>query len=133
MSEHYESPYRNPTRYVPSTLSELQETIMAVIGGAPTFIDPLEHFPDDNIDAIFAELTGGLAKVRELVGQNNYARLLGLSMQAKELFAADQDNTNGKSVQGIKLMLEIEEIIQSVRRTRVETQEKDEDGKVSGD
>ncbi|MEN2785381.1 hypothetical protein ACFOKI_12820 [Sphingomonas qilianensis] len=56
-----------------------------------------------------------------------------LARRAKTLFAEDPADDNGKTNQGIALLYEIEDIIQSVRSRRVQAKETDEDGEVSGD
>lgn len=133
MAEYFVSQYATSEPYVPATLSEIYDALVSFLGGAPGFIDTSGHFPEQNIHTEFAMLNAGFAKVRDKVGEQRYARLIALAAEAKRLFEADPDDTNGKTDEGVKLIHEIEEIIQSVRRKRVEAKEKDEDGEVSGD
>ena len=126
-------PYYNPEPYIPASLSEIYDLLASLVGGAPTFIDRSGAFPERNIDSEFHVLTEGFGKVRKKVGEERYAALMQLAAQAKALFSEDQAEDNGKTMQGIALLYEIEDIIQSVRSKRVKAKEKDEEGDVSGD
>ena len=126
-------PYYNPEPYIPASLSEIYDLLASLVGGAPTFIDESGVFPERNIDSEFHVLTEGFGKVRKKVGEERYAALMQLAAQAKALFSEDQAEDNGKTMQGIALLYEIEDIIQSVRSKRVKAKEKDEEGDVSGD
>ena len=133
MSDSYVNPYYNPAPYIPASLSEIYDLLASLVGGAPTFIDESGVFPERNIDSEFHVLTEGFGKVRKKVGEERYAALMQLAAQAKALFSEDQAEDNGKTMQGIALLYEIEDIIQSVRSKRVKAKEKDEEGDVSGD
>ena len=104
-----------------------------MILGAPTFIDRLCDFPDRNIDSEFNKLTKGLGLVRKKLGEERYVRLIESAGSAKALFAADQDNTNGKTDEGRALLFDMEDEISAVRRSRVEARFLDEEGEISGD
>lgn len=125
--------YFNSKPYVPASLSEIYDTLASMIFDAPTFIDETLVFPDHNIDTEFNKLTEGFGLVRKKLGEERYARLIDLAARAKALFAADQDDTNGKTDEGRALLFEIEDEIQAARRGRVKAKLPDEDGEITGD
>lgn len=74
-----------------------------------------------------------LSAYHRKLGEECYSQLIELAARSKALFAADQDDTNGKTDQGRALLFEIEDIIQAARRGRVKAKLPDEDGEVTGD
>lgn len=119
--------------YVPASLSELYDQMAGMLLGAPTFKDRTGVFPDHDIETEFRRLTEGFGVVRKKLGEERYAALIDLAAQAKVLFAADPDDSNGKTDEGYKLLHRIEDLIQEARRRRVKEKLPDEDGEVSGD
>lgn len=126
-------PYFNPKPYIPATPSEINDLLGSMILYAPTFVDPLGDFPDRNIDSEFHTLTGGFAVVRKKLGEERYASLIDLAVRAKALFAADQDDTNGKTDEGRALLFEMEDVLKDVRNRRVREGLPDDEGDVTGD
>jgi hypothetical protein len=124
--------YFSTKPYIPASLSEIGDVVGSMVLGAPTFIDRLGDFPHRNIDSEFNKLTEGFALVRKRLGEERYARLIDLTDRAKALFAADQDDTNGKTDQGRELLYAIEDEIQAARRGRPEARP-DNDGDSAGD
>lgn len=51
----------------------------------------------------------------------------------KALFAADPEDTNGKSDGERKLLVEMEDLINELRSRRVKARLKDDEGEVTGD
>ncbi len=94
--------------YIPGSLSEINEVLGSMILWAPTFVDDLGDFPDRNIDSEFHKLTAGLGVVRKKLGEERYAALPDFSARAKTLFAADQDDTSGKTDEGRVLLFGME-------------------------
>jgi hypothetical protein len=125
--------YFNRKPYIPVTLSELNDLLGSMILFAPTFVDPGGDFPEQNIDTRFHQLFEGAAVVRKKLGEERYASLIDLATRAKQLFADDQDDTNGKTDQGRALLFEIEDLLSDARRARVKARLADDDGEVSGD
>lgn len=76
--------------------------------------DPL----DMNLDTVFFALTEAFERTRGQLGDERHAALVDLAARAKALFADDPDDSNGKTDEGIKLLYEIEAIVESVRRRR---------------
>lgn len=133
MNEARSNPYHNPNPYIPASLSEINDQLGSMILWAPTFIDRLGHFPDQNIDSEFHVLVEGFGRVRRKLGEERYAALIDLASRAKALFAADQDDTNGKTDEGRALLFEIEDVLSDVRRSRVKEKQLDDDGEITGD
>jgi hypothetical protein len=127
------SSYKNRNPYIPASFSEIYDLLASLVAEAPTFVDESGLFPAQNIGSRFHQLTAGFDKVRKKLGEERYAALMDLAARAKTLFAEDPAEENGKTGQGIALLYEIEDIIQSVRSNRVKAKEKDEDGDISGD
>lgn len=133
MNEDQLNPYSNLSPYIPASLSEINDQIAGMIFEAPTFIDRLGDFPDQNIDSDFHVLGEGFGVVRRKLGEERYAALLDLAARAKALFAADQDDSNGKTDEGRALLFQIEDVLQEVRRGRVKAELADDDGEITGD
>jgi hypothetical protein len=128
----FRSIYFDPEkRHIPRTLSELEDFVASLFGGAPTFID--DHFDFQNIDTEFDVYNQSLELVRKKLGEERYARLVSLGAQAKALFAADPEDTNGKTEQGFGLLKEIDDILHGIRSQRVKARLADEEGEVTGD
>ena len=119
--------------YIPASLSEIYDLLGSMFLGAPTFIDETGCFPERNIDTRFHMLVEGFNAVRKKLGEARYARLVDLAARAKELFAADPEDDNGKSNEGRKLLLAIEDLINEVRRKRVRAKLTDDEGEITGD
>lgn len=101
--------------------------------GAPKFIDETGVFWYRDINSTFFQLTESFGIVRKKLGEERYAALMDLAVRAKALFAADPDDTNGKTEEGYKLLYEIEDLVQEARRKRVEAKLPDDEGRVTGD
>ncbi|MDX5982936.1 hypothetical protein [Sphingomonas echinoides] len=127
------NPYFNPKPYIPASLSEIYDQLGSMILHAPTFLDRTLVFPDRNIDSEFDTLVKGFDIVRKKLGEERYAALIDLAARAKALFAADQDDTNGKTDQGRALLFEIEDILRDARRSRVKAKLPDDEGEITGD
>lgn len=128
MSDIGGNAFHNPEAYVPASLGEIYDFIASLLGGAPTFVDDTGFYPDQNIDTEFTVLVAAFDKVRAKLGEDRYARLIELAAQAKKLFAADPNDENGKTDQGYKALLEIEDIIQDARKHRVKAKLKHDEG-----
>jgi len=125
--------YGNIKLYIPGTFSEIYDQIGSMMLHAPQFTDPSGYFHYRNIDTEFFQLTESFGIVRKKLGEERYAALMDLAVRAKALFAADPDDTNGKTDEGYKLLYEIEDLIQEARRKRVESKQTDDEGRVTGD
>lgn len=127
------NPYHNPNPYIPASLSEINDLLGSMILRAPTFLDKSGVFPDRNIETRFHQLTEAFTLVRKKLGEERYAKLVDLAARAKALFAADQDDTNGKTDEGRALLFEIEDVLRNARRRRVKARLSDDEGEITGD
>ena len=119
--------------YVPQYLSEVQDVLTSMVGGAPTFLKPGFNGLGRNLESEFACVSEGIAGVRDKLGEERYARLMALLAQAKMLFLEDQNDDNGKTKQGCDLLWDMDEIIEEVRKERYAAGIPDEEGEVTGD
>lgn len=133
MNEQFFSSYRNQQPYVAKSLSEIYDLLSAFIGDAPRMEDRLDHFSYYNIDTRFDQLVQSFGVVRKKLGEERYARLVDLAARTKALYLEDPEDTNGKTMEGIKLVWEMEEVIQDARKRRVKAKLPDDDGEVTGD
>ena len=133
MNDTRRNPYYNREPYIPASLSEIYDQLGSMILFAPTFIDKAGVFPERNVETEFETLVQGFGLVRKKLGEDRYATLVELAARAKALFADDQDNTNGKTDQGRALLFDIEDLLNEVRKRRVQTRQPDDDGEVTGD
>ena len=125
--------YGKVNLYIPGTFSEIYDLLGSMMLGAPKFIDETGVFWYRDINSTFYQLTESFGIVRKKLGEERYAALMDLAARAKALFAADPDDTNGKTDEGYKLLYEIEDLIQEARRKRVESKQTDDEGRVTGD
>lgn len=95
--------------------------------------DTSGYFPEHNIDTEFDKLVESFGIVRQKLGEERYVRLVDLAARTKALYLEDPDETNGKTMEGIKLVWEMGEIIQDARKRRVKAKLPDDDGEVTGD
>ncbi|MEH3159833.1 MAG: hypothetical protein PGN08_13425 [Sphingomonas taxi] len=123
----------NHKPYVPTSLSEIYDLLGSMILDAPTFVDELGYFPERNIDTMFRMLTDGLVACRKALGEPPYAEMIDLAGRAKALFAADQDDSNGKTDEGRALLFQMEDLLQAVRSRRVRDKLPDDEGEITGD
>ena len=133
MSDPNAIPYRSHARYVPKSLSEIYDYLAGTLGGAPKFVDDTGFFPDRSIDTEFDVLIAAFDNVRGKLGEERHAKLIDLAARTKALFLADPNDDNGKTLEGCKLIWEIEDIIQDARKRRVKDKLKDDEGEVTGD
>lgn len=125
--------FSTPRRYVPATLSEIDDLLGSMILGAPTFKDRTGYFPNKNVDSEFLQLTDGLEVVRKKLGEDRYVKMIDIAARAKALFLDDQEDKNGKTDQGRDLLFELEDLLNEARRRRVEAKLPDDEGRVTGD
>ncbi|MCP3732971.1 hypothetical protein M9978_21375 [Sphingomonas sp. MG17] len=133
MSDLPPNPFRNDDPYIPATLSEIQDYLAGTLGGAPKFIDDTGAFPDKNIDTEFNVLVAAFDTIRGKLGEKRYVKLIDLSARTKALFEADPNDDNGKTLEGCKLIWEMEDIIQDARQRRVDAKLQDDEGEITGD
>lgn len=133
MSEINENPYLKREPYVPATLSEIYDYLAGTLGRAPTFIDETDFYSSGGIDTEFSVLVSAFGNARLKLGEDRYAKLIELAARTKALFLADPNDDNGKTVEGCKLIWEMENIIQDARKHRVKAKFGDDEGKVTGD
>jgi hypothetical protein len=83
---------------------------------APTFLDKTGRFPYRNLDYVFRQLHESLDVNRQMLGEDRYRQLSMLSARMRTLFEADPEDKTGKTSEGRKIILEMEEILKEVRR-----------------
>ncbi len=126
-------PYINAKPYIPASISEINDQLGSMFLWAPTFKDKALVFPDRDLESEFYELFEGLGVVRKKLGEQRYTQLVDLAARSKTLFAADQDDNNGKTDEGRELLCQMQDVLRDVRRSRVKAQAPDDDGEISGD
>ena len=102
---------RNYTSYIPQTPGELVDQVASMVLSAPKFIDELGDFPHHNLENEFHVLTTGLANVRKRIGEERFVEASDLIARMRPLFEADQDDVNGKTTEGRKLLIELMELL----------------------
>lgn len=127
------SPYYNSEPYIPETLSELMDFVVPMMGNAPHFKDESGYLPDRSIDTEFYGLVEGFGKVRDKIGEDQYAAAIDIAARMKALFLEAADEDDPKTMQGILLIHDLIDIIDAVRARRVASKLTDEEGRVTGD
>ena len=95
--------------YVPKTIDQVLDQLAFVSSKSPTFADPF--FRDRNGDSVFTQLSAGLLNIRKKVGEERYKALTELSLQVREHFEADPDESNDRTHAGRLLIREMQAII----------------------
>ncbi len=103
--------------YVPGNVDEVIDQLNHMLLGAPKFQDKTGYFPNRNLDLDFLQLTGGLNNTRQALGEDRYQQLMQMSERMRALFEADPDDKTGETLQGCKIIHEMEDILRQVRRT----------------
>ncbi|MBB3472428.1 hypothetical protein [Sphingomonas sp. BK345] len=129
----YRSSITNPQPYVPQALSEIEDQLGSMMLKSPHFKDTTGYFPDTSLESNFFELNSGLDRMREKLGEDVHGKAIELSGRAKALFLQAPDIGSEKTREGNRLLDEIDQLINAVRRHRYESGLKDDDGEVTGD
>ncbi|MEG8040897.1 hypothetical protein QP166_16710 [Sphingomonas sp. LR60] len=123
----------DPDPYVPETLSELDDYVVPMMGNAPFFKDESSYLPDRSIDTEFYGLIEGFGRVRDKIGEEQYAKAIDIAAHMKALFLEAADEDDPKTMEGIMLIHELIDIIDAARARRVKSKLKDDEGRVTGD
>ncbi|THD48579.1 MAG: hypothetical protein E7774_02790 [Bradyrhizobium sp.] len=102
--------------YIPQNISELLDLTTSMLLSAPRFLDKTGYRPFLNLDYVFEQLHAGLAQNRQRLGEERYGRLLEMSDQIRALFEADPDDKTGQTLQGCKVIHQMNDILRSALR-----------------
>ena len=109
---------RRAGMYVPRDVGELIDQLSHMLLGAPKFQDKTGYFPYRNLDYDFQQLTGGLNNIRQALGEERYQELTRMSDRMRALFEADPEDKTGETLEGCKIIHQMEDILRQVRRKR---------------
>ncbi|MBW6532145.1 hypothetical protein KZ820_15495 [Sphingomonas sp. RRHST34] len=129
----FRSSITNPRPYVPQALSEIEDQLGSMMLKSPHFKDRTGYFPDLSLESSFFKLNSGLDRMREKLGEDVHAKAIELSGRAKALFLQAPDIASEKTREGNRLLDEIDQLINAVRRHRYESGLTDDEGEVTGD
>ena len=107
---------RQARMYVPGNVGEVIDQLNHMLLGAPKFEDKTGYFPIRNLEYDFQQLAGGLNNIRQALGEARYQELTGMSDRMRALFEADPEDKTGDTLQGCKIIHEMEDILRQVRR-----------------
>jgi hypothetical protein len=79
-------------------------------------LDNTGYLPYLNLDYAFQQLLAGLAHNRATLGEERYHQLMEMSERMRALFEADPESKTGETLQGYKIIHEVEDILGEVRR-----------------
>jgi hypothetical protein len=102
--------------YVPENIQDLLEFVVSMQISAPKFLDKTGYLPFLNIEYVFRQLHEGLDHNRRTLGEERYHELMGMSDQMRALFEADPEDKTGETLQGCKIIHQMEDILRQVRR-----------------
>jgi hypothetical protein len=102
--------------YVPNDVPDLLDFLISMLSSAPKFLDKTGYFPYRNLDYVFRQLNEGLSVNRPKLGEERYHQLMGMSDQIRALFEADPEDKTGETLQGCKIIHEMEDILRQPRR-----------------
>lgn len=102
--------------HAPGDIREILVLLGWILVKAPRFIEKSGYFQSMSVEYVFGRLKEGLGNVRETLGEEHYQRLVQMSDRMQALFEADPDDKTGETLQGCKIIHEMEDILQQVRR-----------------
>jgi len=102
--------------YAPQDIQELFEFVVSMLSSAPKFIDKTGYFPHQNLDYVFQQLFAGLNLNRQALGEQRCEKLIQMSYQIRALFEADPEDKTGETLEGCKIIHEMEDILRQVQR-----------------
>ena len=103
-------PYK-PT--IPNTLGEIDDLLAWMLFEAPKFQRQIYQAGD--IEMAFFELKEGLTLLRTKLGEDRYASLVDMADQARTLFEADPEDETGETIEGRKLVIQMEKTLNARR------------------
>ncbi len=106
-----------PTKLrVPKNVPELLEILSSMLVSAPKFVDKTGYFPYRNLDYVFRQLNEGLNFNRPTLGEERHHELTRMPDQMRALFEADPEDKTGETLEGCKIIHQMEDILRQVRR-----------------
>jgi hypothetical protein len=101
---------------IPQNISELSDLLISMLLSAPSFTDNTGWLPFVNLQYVFSQLNKGLDYNRQTIGEEHYQELMQMSDRMRALFEADPDDKTGETLEGCKIIHEMEDILKQVRR-----------------
>src|SRR5215813_9420104 len=102
--------------YVPGNVGEVLDQLSHMLLRAPKFEDKMGYFPHRNLGYVFKQLIGELNNIRQELGEARYGKLLLMSDRIRASFEADPDDKSGETLEGCKIINQMEDILRQVRR-----------------
>ncbi len=102
--------------YVPQNVLDLSDFLTSMLLSAPKFLDKTGYFPYQNLDYVFLQLNEALNHNRATLGEERYHELVRMSDRMRALFEADPEDKTGQTLEGCKIIHEMEDILKQVRR-----------------
>ena len=106
------------THYVPQTIGEIIDHLGMMMLSSPRFEDRTGLLPDSSIETVFAELGGGLERVRTKVGEENYDKHTEISARMRAHFEADPEDKTADGIKGRECIHEMEDILRAANRRK---------------
>lgn len=102
--------------YVPGNVGEVLDQLSHMLLRAPKFEDKTGYLPHRNCGYVFKQLIGGFDNIRQELGEACYGELLLMSDRVRALFEADPEDKTGETLEGCKIIHQMEDILRQVRR-----------------
>jgi hypothetical protein len=99
------TPYKS---HVCQTLGELNEFLGWMMINAPAFTDRTGYFAEQNIDTEFQALNESFDVLRSKLGEERYAKMVGMAARMRALFEADPETKTGQTIAGCGIIHEME-------------------------
>lgn len=108
-----------PPPYIPQTVGEVIDHASMMVLASPKFSGDGYLYAHRTVESEFAILNQGLARIKGKLGLERYAAARNLSDRARALFEADQDDVNGKTTGGKRLMVELVNLLTEPKPKKV--------------
>ena len=103
---------------IPQNISELLDLLVSMLLSAPRFTDKTGWLPFLDLEYVFRQLNAGLDYNRQTIGEERYQELMQMSDRMRALFEADPEDKTGETLEGCKIIHEMEDILRQAREKR---------------
>lgn len=102
--------------HAPRDIQEILVLLSWILLKAPRFIEKIGYFQSMSIEYVFSRLKEGLANVRKTLGEEHYQELARMSDKIRALFEADPEDKTGETLEGCKIIHQMEDILRQARQ-----------------
>lgn len=104
--------------YIPDGIGEIMDHLGFMMIYSPTFENKSDWIPNDDFDTVFYVLNESLSRIRDKLGEENFAVLMELSDRMRTHFKADPEDKTDDGIMGRECIVEMEKILRASNSRR---------------